>query len=177
MDIRKFNIEECTELDSIIDSFFDVNEFYKIRDIIYNSLLSMDINPNNLIMYYQRYANATSILAIKLLPGNNDDISNYMFNGCQTFYDSSRKVTCDVFLHAEAKVGQLSMRLANMITSHLITFFEILEQDLANNGLEQSEFSFLIPLKDNKKLNSEKEKTGNNRLMKLVKSFFKKDEK
>lgn len=155
------NTKELVKLDDIN---FDTGEFYKIMEVFKIALRKNSINPGGMQMIYQRKEDATSILAVQVTNGLDNDMSNYMINGCQA-WKRGNDVNCDVYLHAEAKSAQKSARLASMITKDIVSFFENVEKELIKKGLYDISMSMMVSLEDTK----EKEETG---VKKLLKRFF-----
>ena len=155
------NTKELVKLDDIN---FDTGEFYKIMEVFKIALRKNSINPEGMQMIYQRKEDATSILAVQVTNGLDNDISNYMINGCQA-WKRDNDVSCDVYLHAEAKSAQKSVRLASIVTKDIVSFFENVEKELIKNGLYDISISMMMPLEETK----EKEETG---VKKLIKRFF-----
>lgn len=155
------NTKELVKLDDIN---FDTGEFYKIMEVFKIALRKNSINPEGMQMIYQRKEDATSILAVQVTNGLDNDISNYMINGCQA-WKRDNDVSCDVYLHAEAKSAQKSVRLASIVTKDIVSFFENVEKELIKKGLYDISISMMMPLEETK----EKEETG---VKKLIKRFF-----
>lgn len=167
MELSKFKVEESTELALFDSTIVDENIFIDIVDKIILSMNSLGISLEGKDVYYQRYANKTSILAIKVSNGEDSDVANFMFNGCDAS-EFERYMSCDVYLHAEAKSAQTSMKIANMISSDIVDFFNTLEGELVLNGNFDNEFFIRIPL-----CTKEKKKKENN-ILQLIKNIFKK---
>ena len=130
----------------------------------------LGINLNYKSIYYQRNTDKTSILAIKLSNGDDFDSTLYMFNGCDAMYFDGTN-TCDVYLHANKKVGQEAMQMANIMSRDIVEFFDTIEGELILKGLSNSELFIKIPLvKQQEKSNDKKE----NKVLKFVKNIFKK---
>lgn len=164
MDLDNFNIinsNELIEVDNI-----NIKEFYKIIEIVKVSLIKIGVNPEGMKIYYQRNFDATSILAIQVTNGLDNDISNYMFNGCRTWRHGSN-VRCDVHMHSESKSAQKSIKLANLITEDVVNFFEKIEKRLLKSDNFDLSLSFMMPI-DIKKEKEEKN------IKKLVKRVLKK---
>ena len=142
MELSKFKVEESIELALFDTAIVDENIFMNIVDKIVLCMSSLGINLDGKDVYYQRYANKTSILAIKVSNGEDHDVANFMFNGCDAS-EFERYMSCDVYLHAEAKSAQYSIKIANMISSDIVDFFNTLEGELVLNGCFDSEF-FII---------------------------------
>lgn len=170
MELSKFKVEESTELSVLQTIDIDENIFLDIMDKVISCMTRLGIKLDDKSVYYQRYANKTSILAIKLGKGEDSDTNNFMFNGCDaTYFNGDR--SCDVYLHANKKIGQEAMNMANMMSSDIVEFFNTIEGELALNGLSDSELFIRMPLsKDKDKKNGKK----GNRLLKVVKNMFKK---
>ena len=168
MELNNFKVEESTELTVLQEINIDENIFYNIVEIINKNMTKLGIQLDDKIIYYQRYANKTSILAIKLCKGEDTDTNNFMFNGCDATYFNGHN-TCDVYLHANKKVGQTAMQMANMMSKDITEFFDCIEGELAVKGLSGTELFIRIPLvADNKKQKDNKE----NRILKLIRNIF-----
>ena len=170
MEFSNFNVEGSTSL-SVIDTIdIDSEIFEDIIDKITRCMMKLNIKLDNKSIYYQRNANKTSILAIKVGNGEDGDVANFMFNGCDAT-DYARYMSCDVYLHADKKVGQDSMEIANMISNDIVEFFNTLEGELAIKGLSDTELFLRIPLESEQK---EKNNNNENRLLRMVRNIFKK---
>ena len=73
-----------------------------------------------------------------------------------------------MFLHADAKVGQKAMNIANMISRNIVEFFNKMEKYYLDNGMVDTEISFRIPLSEDFK----KETSQDNGVRSLIKRFF-----
>ena len=167
MVLSNFNVEDSTSL-SVIDNIdIDSEIFESIIDKITKCMISLNIKLDNKSVYYQRNANRTSILAIKLSNGSDNDIANFMFNGCDANYFKD-SLSCDVYLHADKKVGQVSMNIANMISSDIVDFFNNIEGELAVKGLCDTELFVRIPL------GVQTKKKEDSKFLRLVKNILKK---
>ena len=169
MELSEFKIEQSVEIalvENINSELFD-----DITSKITKVMESLGINLEGKSIYYQRNADKTSILAIKVTDGKDEDYENYMFNGCDANYYRPG-MSCDVYLHANAKSGQVSMAIANMISQDIVDFFDTLEGELAINGLRESECSIRIPLVPTvKKEETKKETKG----LRFIRKIFKRD--
>lgn len=168
MELNNFNVENSTELSVINEINIDESVFIEIIDIISNAMSRFGIKLEGKSIYYQRSANKTSILAIKLCNGDDNDTNNYMFNGCDATYFNGHN-SCDVYLHANKKVGQIAMNMANLVSSDIVRFFEVVEGELVLNGLSESELFIRIPL------GIKEEETKNNkdnRVLRFVRKIF-----
>lgn len=167
MELSNFKVEESRELS--VDDTLDIdNEIFKsIVDKISYCLKKLDVSLEDKSVYYQRNANKTSILAIKVCNGDDSDTTNFMFNGCDAT-DYAKYMSCDVYLHADKKVGQVSMSIANMISHDIVDFFSAIEGELAIKGLSDSELFVRISLA------SEIKKKEDGKFLRLVRNIFKK---
>ena len=170
MELSNFKVEESTELAVLNEIDLDEGIFLDIVEKITFCLNRLNIKLDGKSVYYQRYANKTSILAIKLANGEDSDVANFMFNGCDAS-EYAKYMSCDVYLHADKKVSQVSLNIANMITHDIVEFFKTLEGELALKGLSDSELFIRIPLEKDKKVDKNNK---DNRLLKLVRNIFKK---
>ena len=170
MELSNFKVEESTELAVLNEIDLDEGIFLDIVEKITFCLNRLNIKLDGKSIYYQRYANKTSILAIKLANGEDSDVANFMFNGCDAS-EYAKYMSCDVYLHADKKVSQASLNIANMITRDIVEFFKTLEGELALKGLSDSELFIRIPLEKDKKVDKN---NRDNRLLKLVRNIFKK---
>lgn len=158
---------ESLELAEIVE--FNINEknFKEMVEIVNDAFQRLSINPNGMSIYYQRNSNGTSILAIKVTQGDDSDTDNYMINGCNVNYYSN-DLTCDVYLHANAKSAQKASNLASYISRYIVTFFEKVERDLLDKKLIDLEMSLRMPLKPEESFH-EKEQKG---IKKFIKTLF-----
>ncbi len=143
----------------------DISHFINIRDLIYQTFKKSKINPENKYIYYQRNENGTSILAIQITDGEYTDLSNFMINGSTVNYYSD-DISCDVYLHADAKSSQNSLVLARLISRPIVEFFEELERELLLKDMCNISFSLRIPLYE-KELNPQ-----NKGIKNLLKKIF-----
>ena len=170
METSCFKVEESKELAVIQEIELEEGIFTDILDKICMNMSRLGIQLDDKCVFYQRYANKTSILAIKLCKGEDSDTNNFMINGCDaTFFNGHS--SCDVYLHANKKVGQQAMNMANMMSRDITGFFDTIEGELVLKGLSNSELFIRMPLvketevkKDNKQ----------NKVLKFVKNIFKK---
>ena len=86
MNFNELNISNFNENLDTIPSYIDMQNFNYIIEIIRNAFKRLNINPEGKSIYYKRYTNGNSVLAIKVSQGDDNDISNYMFNGCDAFW-------------------------------------------------------------------------------------------
>ena len=167
MEFSNFNVEGSTSL-SVIDTIdIDSEIFEDIIDKITRCMMKLNIKLDNKSIYYQRNANKTSVLAIKVGNGSDNDIANFMFTGCDANYFKD-SLSCDVYLHADKKVGQVSMSIANMISSDIVDFFNTVEGELVIKGLSETELFVRIPL------GVQTKKKEDSKFLRLVKNIFKK---
>ena len=160
-------IENLTQIDNY-------KWFEKIIPEIIKTLNRINIDNSNKYLYYERKKNGTSILAIQLINGNKNDISNYMVFGCSTFISGeiiNKNVCCDIYLHAEAKSGNYAQKIINIMSKQIIDFFENVENDLCRKNELTKEISFLVSLNQEKIISTTDEK--NNMKSKIL-SIFKK---
>lgn len=144
MDSR-FNISNTYETIEIKDLNINQNEFLKLIKVIKLVMPKIGIDPSNMQILYQRNQDATSMLAIKVTEGLDDDINNYMINGCKTWYQNDTTY-CDIYMHADKRSAQQSNRLANLINEEIISFFEETEKHFLKNNCIDIELSIRIPL-------------------------------
>lgn len=170
MELSNFKVENSVELSVINSVDLDESIFRDIIEKIINCMKMLGIKTDDKSVYYQRNANKTSILAIKVGNGEDGDVANFMFNGCDAT-DYARYMSCDVYLHADKKVGQASMEIANMISNDIVEFFNTMEGELALKGLSYTELFLRIPLESEQK---EKNNNNENRLLRMVRNIFKK---
>lgn len=167
MDSEEINYLSVLNTDNL--DTIDINKecIDEIIQTITYTLNKLNINLEGKSVYYQRNSNKISILAIKLADGDDQDVSNYMFNGgdARSFEHFN---SCDVFLHADAKVGQKAMNIANMISRNIVEFFNKMEKYYLDNGMVDTEVSFRIPLGEDFK----KETSQDNGVRSLIKRFF-----
>ena len=164
MNFNELNISNFNENLDTIPSYIDMQNFNYIIEIIRNAFKRLNINPEGKSIYYKRYTNGKSVIAIKVSQGDDNDISNYMFNGCDAFWGK-----CNVYMHSKPKSSQKSMNIANLISKEIVLFFEKIEHNLSKNNLSDIEFSIKIPLTKelDTKLISKKSK-----IKKLIKNMF-----
>lgn len=167
MEKEEINYLSVLNAETANDFIFNKEYIDEIVDIVTITLKKLNVSLNGKSLYYQRNSNRISLLAIKLTNGDDQDVSNYMFNGADARSFEHFK-QCDVFLHADAKIGQLSIKIANMISKSIVAFFNKMETFYFENGMEDIDISFRLPLGE--ELNNNKEDTG---IKKLIKQIFK----
>lgn len=152
------------------DNYSDINDlninnkpFEQITGIIKDAFTTLKYGKDNMNVYYQRYKNGSSILAIKVLDGDEFDITNYMFNGCSIVYYNN-KISSTVSFHSDKRATHRSMAIANLISDDIILFFREVEEELLDKNLRDLEMSLKLPLYEIKK-----EETG---IKKLIKNMF-----
>lgn len=145
METNKFNDVDCKGLAELPTININAEIFEQIKYKIIDTFNQLGIDKDGMSIYYERHTNGSSILAIKLSDGNDADFSNYMINVCVVEYRNN-KPSYDIGLHANAKVSQNAMHIANSITKDIIAFFKSLEKDLFDKNLSYIEFSLRIPL-------------------------------
>lgn len=170
MELSNFKVEESKELAVVQEIDLDESIFTDIIDKIIMCMTSLGISLDDKSVYYQRFANKTSILAIKLGKGEDSDTNNFMFNGCDATYFNGCG-SCDVYLHANKKIGQEAMKMANMMSRDIVDFFDTVEGELAIKGFSESELFIKIPLVREKEV---KKENKDNRVLKFVRNIFKK---
>lgn len=168
MQLDKFNTTNNLELEELSKFNINTKYFEKITEIIRLTFQKLKINTEGMSIYYKRYPNSTSVLAIKVSQGDDNDIQNYMFNGCDVDYYKN-DLFCNVYLHAKAKSGKKSSSIASLITKDIVDFFQNVEKDLLKNSLTNIELSLKIPLNKENKQNE----NGKFKMKKLVKSIIK----
>ena len=151
-----------------------LDEFQGDMDLsIFNSLLkyaeitlkSLGINPEGKQIYYQRYKNNTSMLAIKLNEDDDKDEKNYLIFGAEKISSS----LCNVCFHADAKISQLGMDFASR-SQWVSTFFNNIEKQLEENNNHDLEINLCLKIENNQTYNSE-----NKRFIEDNKSYNSKD--
>lgn len=151
----------------------DYKYFEKILFEIEDVFKKIGININTKYLYYERKKNGTSILAIQLIDGNKNDISNYMIFGCSTFISGkiiNKNVCCDIYLHADAKSGNYAQKIINILSKQIIEFFENVENDLCRKNELTKEINYLISLNKEKIIGSSE---FNNMKQKILSIFRK----
>lgn len=156
MEVIKFNINNQTisELDI---AKINSKEFQTLKEKIIHTFNLLNYPKEDMSIYYERHSNCSSILAIKLSKGNDEDTTNYMINICKSEV-RSKEIICDIGYHANAKISKRAVCIANLITKDIITFFETVEQELLNKNLHHMTFSVLIPLEMQKTASQKKNK-------------------
>jgi len=163
MNLDEFNRNNNTELTFPENIVIASESFKNIINIIKETLQSLGVDTEGLQIYYERHLDATSILAIQLHNGDYDDKANYMLNGCKAWISENR-IDCDVFLHADAKIAQISIKVAGRISRNIVEFFEEVEKELRDNELSHKKISLTIPLE----IVQEQEQTWIKRLIKRL---------
>lgn len=172
MELENINIDIVNGTDFIQNNNinFNMNPFYKMIQIIKDTFKSVGIDYNDMKIFYQRFANGKSLLAIKVLEGDDNDQTNYMFNFCQaTHY--GKDTFCNVYLHADKKCSKIASKLIRLLSKNIISFFEEIERDFNKKGITNLECSFLIPL-INKKLDANSSKNNTSKIKKLINNIL-----
>ena len=169
MELVKFSNNNHIEISELHTFNINPETFEMIKDKITETLKKLGISTNDMSIYYERHSNGSSILAIKLSEGEDFDMTNYMINGCLVEYHDN-EVMCDIGFHADKKVSQRALIIANKNTKDIIHFFKTLEQEIYNNGLSNIELSLQIPLD----IYQKKEKSKTMRNKPKIRSLFKK---
>lgn len=170
MNLENFEIINssiCLE-DNVIGISFDC--FNKILERIRVVFKELHISVNDKTIYYERFADKTSILAIKLSNGDDFDSTLYMFNGCDAS-SFEKYSSCDVYLHADKKVAQSALKIANLMSRDIVKFFEEIEEELLLNNQKDSSFSLRMPIYQKDKQNDGVAK----KLAKIFNGFGKKE--
>lgn len=164
MDLNRFKF-------NLNDSYSDINDlninnkpFEQITEIIKDTFTTLKYGKDNMNVYYQRYKNASSIIAIKVLDGSDNDLTLYMFAGCNIEYYNN-KICSTISFHSDKRATHRTMGIANLISDDIILFFREVEEELLDKNLKDLEISLKFPLYEIKK-----EETG---IKQLVKNIFK----
>lgn len=167
MELVKFNNSNNIDISELNTLNINLEIFETIKNKIIETFNKIGLSTDDMSIYYERHADGSSILAIKLSKGEDFNITNYMINGCLVEYHNN-EVFCDIGFHADKKVSQRALEVARINTKDIILFFKTLEQEIYNNGSSSIELSLQIPLDDYK----EKEKPNNGKSK--MRSLFKK---
>lgn len=142
----------------------DLTIFNNLIEYINISLKSLGIKTEGKKIHYQRYQNKTSMLAIKLNDEDDNDKDNYLIFGAEKFeYDN-----CNIYFHADAKVSQLSMKVASKMQG-ITDFFNSFEKQLKENNNQDLELNLCMTIENNKTLKIEEQS-----IIKKLKRIFKK---
>lgn len=136
--MEMFDVSASVDIAQFKSSDLDESKFEDIIELLKIVFEKIGVNAENKVVYYQRFCDGKSVLAIKVLDGVDEDKNNYMFVGCNTKYYGNDK-SCDVYMHAEAKAGQISIKISNLIASKIVGFFETIEQDLLDKNATKLE--------------------------------------
>jgi hypothetical protein len=164
MDLNRFKFNLNDNYSGINDLNINNKPFEQITGIIKDTFTTLKYGKDNMNVYYQRYKNGSSILAIKVLDGDEFDITNYMFNGCSIVYYNN-KISSTVSFHSDKRATHRSMAIANLISDDIILFFREVEEEILSKDLKDLELNIKMPLYELKK-----EETG---IKQLVKNIFK----
>ena len=148
----------------------NINVFDNLTNVIIKSFDKLGINSKGMLIYYQRYSYSASVLAIKVLSGDVNDINNYIVNGCSVNYNDNY-VNCNVYLHSFGKNDLKLVNMVNLVSNDIVAFFEDVEHELVKKQLTNLEVSFVIPL-DREKSKGISSKESN--LKRKIRSLFKK---
>lgn len=160
MDIKDLaNSKLVSEVD-----YIDERLFNHITEVIRITLMRLGILLDDKLITYQRRNDNSSVLGIKVLSGDDNDIANYLFLGCMVdeFYN------CDIYMHADKKCSLIASRIASMISLDAIRFFNSIEDDLKDKNLTGIDISIRIPLGDNLRIDTSKRTKGIKGLIKRI---------
>lgn len=129
--IKEFNIDEQI--------------FNDLIELLIMTFKTLNINIDDKNIYYERSNDGKSILAIKVLDGEDFIKANYMFIGCEVSYPCGG-INCNVYMYAGAPSSSNSIKISNMYFTKLFNFFKEIETDLLNKNLINLEVSFKMPL-------------------------------
>lgn len=165
-------------IEKIIDQYLYEENFNELINAVEEIFSLSNINLSNSHIYYERKSNKTSILAIKVTEGNNQDKENYIFFGCSAF-PRTNDVDCDVYIHADAKSSKNANKFLSSSNhgSVITNFFEQLEKRLLKDKNTDLELSFILPLKIGKEKTLSKyeikEKEDSKGIKRILKLFNK----
>lgn len=169
MDLENVKVG-CTKSLSEISPVVSTESFEELKNIILAYYEYRGISSENMCIEYQRFSNANSVLAIKLIEGENSDKENYMFIGTTTSY-RNKKPYCDVFMHADAKSAQEALELSRYASRKIVDFFEKTEKDLVDKNITDSEFTISIPFSSKKENKNEKDEQELPRIKRFTKKI------
>lgn len=157
-----------------IDQYLYEENFNELINSVQEIFCIANINLSNSHIYYERKSNKTSMLAIKITEGNNQDKENYVFFGCSAF-PRTNDVDCDVYIHADAKSNRSTNKFLSS-SNHgrvITTFFEKLEKQLLKDKNSDLELSLIIPLKIEKEKALSKSSQSDKGIKRLLRLFNK----
>lgn len=169
MELIKFNNSNNIDISELNTLNINLETFETIKNKIIETFNKIGLSTDDKSIYYERHRDGSSILAIKLSKGEDNDMTNYMINGCLVEYYNN-EVSCDIGFHADKKVSQRALTVANKNTKDIIHFFKTLEQEMYNEGLSNIELSLQIPL-DNYQA-KEKSNRGKSKIRSLLKKVI-----
>ena len=168
MELIKFNNTNNIDISELNTLNINLEIFEIIKNKIIETFNKIGLSTDDMSIYYERHADGSSILAIKLSRGEVFDHANYMINGCLVEYYNN-EVSCDIVFHADQKVSQKAMNIANRNTNDIILFLRKLEQEIYNNGLSNIALSLQISLDNYKeKEESRRDKSKIRSLLKRI---------
>ena len=166
MDKPEFYQDDSLTLDEFnTQKNIDLTYFNNLIKCINICFKTLGINNENKCIYYQRYNNKTSMLAVKLNNDENNDRKNYLIFGAEEFKYNN----CNIYMHADAKISQLAMKIASNLSYTITSFFNDFEKYLKNNNEQGLEIKLCITL-ENKKNHELKQSS----ISKKIKHIFKK---
>lgn len=165
----EFDVTNVKELYKEKNIGINIDVFDNLTNVVIKSFDKLGINLKGMLIYYQRYSYSSSVLAVKVLSGDDSDINNYMVNGCSVSYNNDY-ANCNVYLHSLGKNDLKLVNIANLISNDIVTFFEDIEQELVKKKLTNLEVSFVIPLDRVKDVGTDFRESN---LKKKMRSIFK----
>ena len=168
MELIKFDNSNNIDISELNTLNINLEIFETLRNKIIETFNKIGLSTEDMSIYYERHSDGSSILAIKLSKGEDFDVADYMINGCLVEYYNN-EVSCDIGFHADKKVSQKAMHIANRNTNNIILFFKKLEQEIYNNGLSNIALSLQISLDNYKeKEESRRDKSKIRSLLKRI---------
>jgi len=174
MELIKFNNSNNIDISELNTLNINLEIFETIKNKIIETFNKIGLSKDDMSIYYERHADGSSILAIKLSKGEDFDMNNYMINGCLVEYHNN-EVMCDIGFHADKKVSQRALDVARTNTKDIVHFFKTLEQEIYDEGLSNIELSLHLQLDNYKE--KENPNKGKSKIRSLLKRIINKENK
>lgn len=142
MDIEKRIelVKQSQEFSSKNDNYVLSKSFVELTSKVNSCLTRMNLNKEDVLIYYERYENKDSLLAIKIKKGKISNGENYAFIACHPYY--GKDIFCNVEMYSDS--GSLAMNMANLLSRDIVFFFEKIEEELKNNKCDNLQISNVI---------------------------------
>jgi len=160
-------IEDRINMIKETDEFYEKNTNIVSEEIFMELILNLNkclnclnLKKEDVILYYERYENKSSLLTIKLKKETNEDIKNCVFIVCYPYY--SKEIFCNIQMYSTS--GYEAINIVNLLSKYIVNFFDKIETSLKFKKCENIQIS--------KDLSSYLQKENE-----LIKTLLKKEER